>query len=144
MMRSLRPARAGNQPMLRRLVLAALAVVTAAACAAEPQAQAGGLPASPAAAQSSDIRHVIPAPDSVGPQPTRFEWTPVQGAESYTLRVWNDVDVNMLSATGLTTTAVDVPAEPKLPLGTYFWAVMAMRGDRPLAESGMAAFVVMQ
>ncbi|MEZ5287343.1 MAG: hypothetical protein R2712_21575 [Vicinamibacterales bacterium] len=30
----------------------------------------------------------------------------------------------------------------ELPSGTYFWAVIAVRNNRPLAETGLAAFVV--
>lgn len=97
---------------------------------------------SPATSQAADIRHLHPAPDAVGAQPTRFEWSAAPQAESYTLRVWNEADVRVISEAGLTVTSIDFPAEYEMPAGTYFWAIVGMRGNQPVAESGLAAFVV--
>jgi hypothetical protein len=142
-MRLLTPAK-GKREVAAVLGAAALVMAMAVACAAEPSGQTGGASPAPEASQSPDIRHLVPEPDSVGPQPTRFAWTAVEGAESYMLRVWNEVDVRIVSETGITTTSVDVSGEDELPLGTYFWSVVAMRNGRPVAESGLAAFVVMK
>lgn len=126
---------------VRLLLVAALA---AAACAGE--AAPGAVSAAPAvpaaAAQTADIRHMEPRPDSVGPQPTRFAWSPTDRADSYTLRVWNEADVRVVQEAGLTQTAIEFPKEYDMPPGTYFWAVVGMRGSQPVAESGLAAFVV--
>lgn len=92
----------------------------------------------------AEIRHLEPRPDSVGPQPARFAWTAVDGAESYTLRIWTEADVRIALESGITETFVAFPEEIRLAAGTYFWSVMAVRGDRPIAESGLAAFVVSQ
>lgn len=122
--------------------VAGLMAATAVACAAEPRVGEHESAPVEAARGPSDIRHVAPVPDSVGAKPARFEWTAAEGAESYTLRVWNEADVRIVSESGLTATSIAFPAEYELPLGTYFWAVVAMRDGRPVAESGLAAFVV--
>ena len=103
---------------------------------AAPQGAAQGT------AGSRDIRHLEPRPDFVGPQPERFTWSKVEAADSYTLRIWNEADTRVLSEEGLTTTTVDFPKDNDMPAGTYFWAIVGMRGDQPIAESGLAAFVV--
>ena len=118
-------------------VIATFACSAGTAVSAEPrQAAAQGT------AASRDIRHLEPRPDFVGPQPERFTWSKVDGADSYTLRIWNEADTRVLSEEGLTTTTVDFPKENDMPAGTYFWAIVGMRGGQPIAESGLAAFVV--
>jgi hypothetical protein len=124
-----------------RLLAAALLVVTSIACAPEPAAAAASAAAG-AVEQPRDIKHVEPSPDSVGPQPVRFSWTKVDAAESYTLRIWNEADVRVVSETGLTVTSIDFPKDMDMPAGTYFWSIVAMRGEDAVAESGLAAFVV--
>lgn len=124
---------------------AALSVAAAVACRADAPAAAplpGQAPSSPPEAQNRDIRHLEPAPDSVGPQPLQFRWSSVPAADSYTLRIWNEADVRVYSETGITTTSAEVPKDSDIPAGTYFWAVVGMRGEQPVAESGLAAFVV--
>ena len=125
-------------------VTATLMVAAAIACRADSAASAKpgqGTPQQQAPA-SRDIRHLEPSPDSVGPQPLHFRWSDVPAADSYTLRIWNEADVRVVSETGITTTSVDVPKDNEIPAGTYFWAVVGMRGEQPIAESGLAAFVV--
>jgi hypothetical protein len=119
----------------------ALAVAAAVACRADaPAAAPSG--ASQQAPASRDIRHLEPSPDFVGPQPLHFRWSAVPAADSYTLRIWNEADVRVYSESGITTTSVEVPKDSEIPAGTYFWAVVGMRGEQPVAESGLAAFVV--
>ena len=129
------------------LVMAGMAVAVSAtlACGSDSSASAESAPgqsASRGAASSREIRHLEPRPDFVGPQPERFTWSKVEGADTYTLRIWNEADTRVLSEEGLTTTTVDFPKENDMPAGTYFWAIVGMRGDQPVAESGLAAFVV--
>jgi hypothetical protein len=88
------------------------------------------------------IDHVAPARDSVGAQPTRFEWTAAQGADRYAIGVWDDVDRLMWRTDYVEGTSVDFPADVELGFGTYFWAVTALRDGRAIAESGRSAFVV--
>ena len=123
------------------LLAAALVVVTSIACAPEPAAAAASATAG-AVEQPKDIKHLEPRPDAVGPQPVRFSWTKVDAAENYTLRIWNEADVRVVSETGLTVTSIDFPKDIDMPAGTYFWSIVAMRGEDAVAESGLAAFVV--
>ncbi|MGE0464740.1 MAG: hypothetical protein AB7Q16_25520 [Vicinamibacterales bacterium] len=132
---------------MMRIPLTALAFAAAlgAACAAQPSAS--GEPAAAAqapapAAETRDIDHLVPVPDSVGATPTRFEWSRIEGADFYLLRVWNEVDRPVFRADRLTDTSLAWPPDSPLELGTYFWSVVAVKDDRPVAESGLAAFVV--
>lgn len=64
---------------------------------------------------------VKPADGSVLPSPVVFEWTPVSGAETYFLSVWDDVtgaDVFGQETTGTTLSV-------SLPPGNYGWVVDA-------------------
>ena len=60
----------------------------------------------------------------------------------YTLHVWNEVDVKVFEQSGLTATTLAWPEGLNLPFGTYFWAVTAQRDGKPIAESGLSAFVI--
>jgi hypothetical protein len=112
----------------------AVAVIVAG-CAAVSFAQGAAMPT---------IEHVSPARDSVGAAPKRFEWTPVKGAESYAIGVWSEVDVLWWRADNIKTNSVAWGGERALEPGTYFWSVTAVRGDRAIADSGLAGFVVRQ
>jgi hypothetical protein len=123
-------------------VLVALVALSGAACSADPGAPVASAAEQTPEAGPPDIDHVAPAPDSVGATPARFEWSPIEGADSYLLRVWNEADTQVFRQAGLRDTAFSWPAETRLEFGTYFWSVVALRDDRPMAESGLAAFVV--
>jgi hypothetical protein len=126
---------------MARLVSAVGLLAASLACTAGPVSAASDPPPAEAG-QTGDIKHIEPAPDSIGPQPVRFVWSKVDGAESYTLRIWNEADVRVASETGIRTTSAEFPKDADMPAGTYFWSVVAMRGDDAIAESGLAAFVV--
>jgi len=130
-----------------RFPLTALALVAALGSACTAQPSASGQPAEAAqapvkAAETPDIDHLAPVPDSVGATPVRFEWSRIEGADFYLLRVWNEVDRLVFRADRLTDTSLMWPADAPLELGTYFWSVVAVKDDRAVAESGLAAFVV--
>jgi hypothetical protein len=103
-----------------------------------------GLPAQGRSAQSPTINHLSPRPDSSGPIPKRLEWTPVKGADSYSVGVWSEVDYMVWKRTNLKTTAVEWPPDITVDPGTYFWSVMAFRDNHPVADSGRAAFIVVR
>ncbi len=129
-------------PRRTAVALVALVALSGAACSADP-----GTPVALAAEQAPeagppDIDHLAPAPDSVGATPTRFEWSRIEGADSYLLRVWNEADTQVFRQAGSHETSFSWPADTRLEFGTYFWSVVALRDDRPMAESGLAAFVV--
>lgn len=96
------------------------------------------------AAQSQTINHVKPRRDSSGPIPDRLEWTAVKGADSYAVGVWNEVDVRIWRANNIETNSIEWPKELVLDAGTYLWSVMALRNDQPIADSGLAAFIVVR
>ena len=88
------------------------------------------------------INHLVPRPDSVGPQPARFAWTPIAGADSYAIGLVNEIDGMVWRTSGLPKAEVDWPASLEVPAGTYFWLVEGYQDGRRMAESGRAAFVV--
>jgi hypothetical protein len=129
-------------PRRTAVALVALVALSGAACSAEPGAPVASAAAQTPAAGPPDIDHLAPAPDSVGATPTRFEWSRIEGADSYLVRVWNEADTQVFRQAGIRDTSFSWPADTRLEFGTYFWAVAAFRDDRPIAESGLAAFVV--
>jgi hypothetical protein len=112
------------------------------ACGAASSGAPGAGEADTAQAQPQNIDHLEPPRDSVGPRPARFTWSAVKDAESYELHIWSEVDMKMFEQQGITATTVPWPDGLELPLGTYFWAVVAQRGGKPVAESGLSAFVI--
>lgn len=89
------------------------------------------------------IVHLSPRPDSVGGVPEKFEWTAVPNAASYSIGIWNEVDRMIYRQNDLRTNSLTWPKESALDMGTYFWSVTALtKDDRPIADSGLAAFVV--
>jgi hypothetical protein len=93
--------------------------------------------------QRHTIEHVSPKRDFVGPPPARLEWTAAEGAESYTITVATEIDTLVFEHRGASGTTVAWPREITLEPGTYFWRVVAIAGGRTIADSGRAAFVVM-
>ena len=93
-------------------------------------------------AGSQRLDHVMPARDSVGSAPKTFSWTTVPGADSYSIGIWNEVDVLIWRQNGISTTSVTRPDDVSLEPGTYFWSVSALRNGEELADSGLSAFVV--
>lgn len=94
--------------------------------------------------QKIEIEHVIPRRDAVGPQPTRLEWTAAKGIDSYAISVENEIEIEIFSQEGIEKTSVPWPKEVKLDPGTYFWRIIGVKGDRVIADSGRAAFVVLE
>jgi hypothetical protein len=88
------------------------------------------------------IEHVTPKRDFVGAAPARLEWTAVEGVDSYTVTVMNEVDARLLDYHRATGTSIDWPKEIKLEPGTYYWRVVGVKDGRRAADSGRAAFVV--
>ncbi len=88
------------------------------------------------------IQHEVPKRDFVGPAPTEFRWSPIQGADRYAIGLWNETDRLMWRKDDITTTQVAMPKELYLDYGTYFWSVSALQNDREIGKSGMAAFVI--
>lgn len=129
----------------QRMWLAAIALaVLTVACATSAARQNAPVEVSSSQAQTrgQTIDHLIPRRDSIGSAPTTFSWTPIQGADSYSLGVWNEVDQLLWRQNNIPTTSVLRPEEVRLEAGTYFWSISALREGQQVAESGLAAFVV--
>lgn len=125
----------------------ALAVVVgigigSAAC--RPSDAGAGTEQSGAAEPLRAIQHEEPRRDFVGPQPVRYRWSAIAGADRYALGLWNEADRLIWRRDDLTEPSVAWPAEAQLEPGTYFWSVSALQGEREIAKSGLAAFVVEQ
>lgn len=95
-------------------------------------------------AQGQALNHVTPKRDSSGPIPARLEWTPVKGADNYAVGVWSEVDVLIWKMSNIQSNTVDWPKDIVVDSGTYFWSVMAFRNGQPMADSGLAAFIVVR
>jgi len=126
--------------------VAAIVTLVLAGCAPSaadfPAAPAATASASPAQALTT-IDHLVPRPDFVGPQPTRFAWTPVAGAATYAIGLVSEIDTVVWQTSGLVGSEAAWPAGLEVADGTYFWMVEGYTTEgRRIAESGRAAFVV--
>jgi hypothetical protein len=131
--------------MNRKLVVApgiAAVVFIALACAGPPELAGSAALAATQSGSEQRIEHVVPRRDFVGGMPEKYEWTAVKGADRYSLGVWNEVDQMIFRQDGIPTTTYQWPPDSKLDMGTYYWSVTAWSGDRAIAGSGLAAFVV--
>ena len=100
-------------------------------------------PAAPVAAITrQQIDHITPRRDFVGPAPARLEWTAVDGVDGYSITVMTEIDTLVFRRFVEGGASLEWPKELTLEPGTYFWRVVGMKGDRPIADSGRAAFVV--
>jgi hypothetical protein len=108
--------------------------------APEPSAAAAGV----ALIQKIEIEHVTPGRDFVGPLPTKLEWTAAEGADSYDITVENEIENPVFDQGGIKTTSVPWPKDFRIEPGTYFWRIVGLKGGRVIADSGRAAFVVME
>lgn len=137
-----------DRPRNRRRPIAAGVVLLLAAAAACASPSDAGHDPSTVAAQAAGapemrvIQHEVPKRDFVGPVPTEFRWSPVQGADRYAIGLWNETDRLLWRKDDIVAPLVATPAGLYLEAGTYFWAVSALQNDREVARSGMAAFVV--
>ena len=132
------------QSFVRRAAQWGLAavVVAVAGCSSAVNQNTQTLTPVQDATRAQRLDHLVPARDFVGAAPTRFEWTAVPGADSYSVGVWNEVDQMIWRQNSITGTSVARPAELRLDPGTYMWSVSALREGQQIAESGLSAFVV--
>jgi hypothetical protein len=92
-------------------------------------------------ARAPRLDHVMPARDSQGSLPRRFEWTVVEGADSYSIGIWNEVDMLIWRKDQIPTNYFE-PTDLRLEPGTYFWTISALKNGEEIAASGLSAFVV--
>ena len=134
-----------------RLVAASALLVVTQACAHGAAGQASDAPPRGAGAvarqvagtaQAPRLDHVSPSRDSQGSVPRLFEWTAVPGADSYSIGVWNEVDMLIWRQDRIPGNSFDSSQSLRLEPGTYFWAISALREGEEIASSGLSAFVV--
>jgi len=87
------------------------------------------------------LDHVMPARDSQGSLPKRFEWTAVPGADSYSIGIWNEIDMMIWRKDQIPSNSFE-PTDLRLDPGTYFWTISAVKDGEEIAASGLSAFVV--
>jgi len=134
-------------PSLRCLAsgVAAIGLAVGVVSCTHPNASQQATPPPPAAQRGSApqrLDHVSPARDSIGSAPKMFSWTAVPGADSYSIGVWNEIDMLVWRQNDIPATSVTRPDDVALEPGTYFWSVSALRNGEELADSGLSAFVV--
>lgn len=78
----------------------------------------------------------------MGSLPRRFEWTAVPGAETYSVGIWNEIDMLVWRLDGIPTNSLETPDSLRLEPGTYFWTISAVQQGEEIAASGLSAFVV--
>lgn len=119
-----------------------VAVLSLACMSRESAPEAAGM--AQAKIEKVPIAHLVPRPDFVGPTPTRLEWSAAAGVETYTLKVENEIEIPVFDQEGITGTSVPWPKEARLEPGTYYWRISGIKGGRIVADSGRAAFVVLE
>jgi hypothetical protein len=118
-------------------------VLLSLACIPRDSTPQSAAPVEVAAIQKIQIEHVTPRRDFVGPLPTKLEWTAADGVDSYAVSVENEIELPVFDQEGITTTSVPWPKEVRIDSGTYFWRIVGLKGGKVIADSGRAAFVVM-
>lgn len=132
------------------LAVAAAAIAATAACAhgagggtAEPPRGAGAVSSQTQGGRRTPrLDHLLPGRDSMGSMPSRFEWTAVPGADTYSVGIWNEVDMLIWRLDGIPTNSLATPDSLRLEPGTYFWTISALQQGEEIAASGLSAFVV--
>jgi hypothetical protein len=119
-------------------------VLLSLACAPRESTPAQAAAPDVAVIQHMRIEHVTPRRDFVGPLPTRLEWTAADGADSYAVSVETEIELPVFDQEGITTTSVPWPKDFRIEPGTYFWRIVGLKGGKVIADSGRAAFVVME
>lgn len=131
-----------NQFSVKTSKLLVVSLLSLACMSREGSPEAATVSAAQDKIQKILIEHVTPSRDFVGKMPTVLEWTAAAGVDSYTVSVENEVEVPVFEQNGITTTSIPWPNAIKIEPGTYFWRINGMKGDRSIADSGRAAFVV--
>src|SRR6476646_7795417 len=107
------------------LGVAAIGLAVGVVSCTHPKASQQATPP-PAASQRGSapqrLDHVSPARDSIGSAPKMFSWTAVPGADSYSIGVWNEIDMLVWRQNDIPATSVARPDDVTLEPGTYFWS----------------------
>ena len=129
---------------LRRAVRLVFVLMSLACAPRDSAPEPSAATADVAVIQKIQIEHVTPRPDYVGPLPTTLEWTAAAGVDSYAVSVENEIELPVFDQEDIKTTSVPWPKDFRIEPGTYFWRIVGLKGGRVIADSGRAAFVVME
>jgi hypothetical protein len=94
--------------------------------------------------QRIQIEHLVPKPNFVGKTPTVMQWTAAEGADSYAVSVENEIEIPVFDQEEIKGTSIPWPKEARVDPGTYYWRIVGLKAGRLIADSGRAAFVVME
>jgi len=94
--------------------------------------------------QRIQIEHLVPKRDYVGKTPTLLQWTAAEGADSYAVSVENEIEIPVFDQEDIRATSVPWPKEARVEPGTYYWRIVGLKDGHLIADSGRAAFVVME
>src|SRR5687767_4358077 len=90
-----------SNPRISRMTRTHAALVVAmCGLACTPSANEVASPADVAVIARQHIEHVTPKRDFVGQAPAKLEWTAVDGVDSYSITVMNEVDALLLDYKG--------------------------------------------
>lgn len=117
-------------------------VFSLACISREGAPEAATAPGQEAKIERLEIRHLTPRPDFVGKLPTVLEWTAAKGVDHYAIGVENEIEIAVFDQDGITGTSTPWPTDLRIEPGTYYWRIVGLKGDRVVADSGRAAFVV--
>ena len=101
-------------------------------------------PVEVATIQRIQIEHLVPKPNFVGKTPTVMQWTAAEGADSYAVSVENEIEIPVFDQEEIKGTSIPWPKEARVDPGTYYWRIIGLKAGRLIADSGRAAFVVME
>ena len=120
------------------------AVFSLACMTREGAPEAAAPPVEVALIQRIQIEHVVPKRDYVGKTPTMLQWTAAEGADSYAISVENEIEIPVFDQEDIKSTSVPWPKEARVDPGTYYWRIIGLKDGHLIADSGRAAFVVME
>src|SRR5690349_7368195 len=127
-----------------KLIVLVVALASLACMSRDGSPAPAAAPIEEAKIQKIEIEHVIPRRDFVGAQPTTLEWTAASGVDSYSIAVENEIEIQMFEQDNIKETSTPWPKGLKLDPGTYFWRIIGEKGGRIIADSGRAAFVILE
>ena len=64
--------------------------------------------------------------------------------DSYAINVENEIEIPVFDQEGIKTTSVPWPKEAGVKTSAYCWHIVGLKGDKIVADSGRAAFVVLE
>lgn len=137
--------------MTRRFALVVFsfaAIINSIACGSPAPAPAASQPAATAApaastpAAASTVTLLEPAEGAFSGHVDSFRWSPVQGADSYRLKITTGAGRVVWESPALTAAEAHLPGTVSLEPEAHVWQVTAMKGADVLVTSATGRFTV--